>query len=77
MSQYKECVSFCNNVRDLRKKYKLTKKEMCVIMGIGLHSLNLIEKGIMPKRLDLKAAFRLWIYFGIEPQNLFKDLHIL
>ncbi len=74
MTQYKEDVCFCTNVRNLRKMYNLTKEQMSKVMGIGIHSLNLIEKGIIPQKLSINAVFALARYFRIPPKNIFTEI---
>ena len=62
---------FCENVKYLRAKYKLTKKEMSNILGISVRSLNLIEQEIIPPRLRCDIIFNLYDKFGITPSTLF------
>ena len=62
---------FCQNVKYLRVKYKLTKKEMSNILGISVRSLNLIEQEIIPPRLRCDIIFNLYDKFGITPSILF------
>lgn len=47
---------------------------MANIMGIGVLSLNKIEKNILPKRLNAKVVFSTSLYFKIPPSHLFKAL---
>ena len=44
MTQYKEDVCFCTNVRNLRKMYNLTKEQMSKVMGIGIAEESLTHK---------------------------------
>lgn len=39
---------FMHKITYLRKKCGYSKKAMSKLLGIGIHSLNLIEKGEMP-----------------------------
>jgi transcriptional regulator with XRE-family HTH domain len=48
MGSEKEIMAFCENVRYLRKKNGLSKKEMAKKLGIGVKSLELIETGSLP-----------------------------
>ena len=54
----------------LRKKHGFSKKEMSRLMGIGIKSYDLIEKGILPERLTVVPIFRLGDHFKI-PYHLF------
>lgn len=74
MGTDKDILCFCNNVRKLRNMHNLTKSQMSEIMGIGLYSLNLIEKGCLPLRLDIDAVFSLVKYFGIPLKCIFEDI---
>ena len=59
------------NIKILRTKHNLTKKKMCEIMGIGIQSLNKIESGVIPPKLELRALFALVIYFKLSPTYIF------
>lgn len=63
--------NFCENVKFLRLKHNLTQKEMAHICGIGIKSLALIEKGIIPERLNVSILFSIMDYFGIHPRDMF------
>ena len=54
-----------HNVLYLRKKNNITKRGMAKIMGIGIKTLNKIEKGLLPPRLSVEVLFRIRDYFGI------------
>lgn len=67
--------NFCKNVKLLREREGLTKKEMAKICGIGIASLEKLERGIMPKRLSVGILFALAQYCGIEnPGSLSEPL---
>ena len=48
MENNKEIEYFCHNIAFLRKSHGLSKKEMAKILGIGIWSLNKIERGELP-----------------------------
>ena len=56
---------FLYNVAWLRKHYGLSKKEMARKMGIGVGSLNKIEKGELPPGLKIDVLFNIYKEFGI------------
>ena len=62
---------FCYNVAMLRKQHHLSKKQMAKILGIGIGSLNKLESGILPPRMDVKVAFNIFDAFDIHPKDLF------
>ena len=47
----------CKNIKILREKNKLSKKEMAKRLGIGVIALSKLESGILPKRLSVKILF--------------------
>jgi len=53
------------NILYLRKRNKITKKEMAKILGIGITTLNKIEKGILPPKLSVEILFKIQDCFGI------------
>ena len=69
----KEIDTFCHNVSALRKSYSLSKKEMAAILGIGIESLNKLEKGIIPERMSCVVIVRVSVIFKIPIKNLFLD----
>ena len=66
-----EIIKFTKNVAKLRKKHNLSKTRMCNILKTSIHSLNKIEKGIIPKKLSLEVVFRIENHFGITPKDQF------
>ena len=72
MNIEKEMLIFCENVREIRLKNNLSKKEMAKILGIGVGSLNLIEKGIIPERLSAEVIVNICINFKVSASSLFE-----
>lgn len=70
----KEGLIFCENIKKLRKKESLSKKEMAKRLGIGTSSLTMLENGEIPKRLTCKIVYKIQEEFDILPQNMFKRL---
>ena len=54
-----------HNVLYLRETHNITKKEMAKILGIGIKSLNKIERGLLPPKLSVRVLFRIRDRFGI------------
>lgn len=65
---------FMENIAYLRKKNGYTKKRMAKLLGISVYQLNLIEKGIMPKKLSVAVLFSIHNSFGLMPYMLFERL---
>lgn len=63
---------FVYNVSWLRNHYGIKKKTMAELLGIGVGSLNKIEKGELPPRLTVEIIFNIQNYFGIHPKELFE-----
>ena len=59
--------AFAHNIRWLRKKYGLSKKKMAELLGIGLWSLNRLERGEIPPRMTIDILFAVQKHFGISP----------
>jgi len=55
------------NITWLRKHHGLSKKRMAKMLGIGLWSLNKIEKGELPPKLGIDIVFAVQKHFGIHP----------
>lgn len=60
---------FSYNVRFIRMRYNIPKKEMAKKLGIGIKSLDKIEDGEMPQRLSVEIFFRIRNIFGIQPKK--------
>ena len=65
---------FCQNIKMLREKNGLSKKEMAEIMGISTVSLTKIESGILPPRANVGTLFNICKRFNIKPHKLFMPL---
>lgn len=61
--------TFAHNVAWLREHYGLSKSEMARIMGIGVSSLNKIERGEIPPRLGVDVLFAIQKHFGMSPSE--------
>ena len=59
-----------HNLAWLRKKYGYSKKTMAKHLGIGVGSLNKLERGEMPRRLSVEIFYAVYDHFGIRPSVL-------
>ena len=57
MNKKEQCVILCKNIKYLRRKYKLTQKEMAEICHISVSSLRKIERNELPPRLNTDIFF--------------------
>ena len=64
-----QCAILLENIAWLRKYYGISKTRMVKLLGIGLHSLNKMEKGEMPPKLKLDVLIRIHRLFGIHPRD--------
>lgn len=62
---------FIENVMFIRKHSGISKKGMAKLLGIGVGSLNKIEKGEIPPNLSVEVIFNIHRHFGIHPKDLF------
>ena len=69
-----EFAIFQNNIKFLRKKENLSKKDMAKLLQISVNSLNKIESGIMPERLGIGIVFRIQQVFGVLPREQFQHI---
>lgn len=61
------------NILWLRRHYGISKKKMASLLGIGLWSLNKIERGELPQRLSIEVLFTIRNQFGVLPSELFSQ----
>ena len=60
----------CRNIQYLRKKHKLSQKEMAGRLRIGVGSLKKMEDGEIPPRLGVDFLFYVHKHFGVKPCDL-------
>lgn len=60
-----------HNIVWLRKHYGISKTRMAKMLGVGLWSINKIEQGEIPPRLDVSIIFAISRQFSIPPAELF------
>ena len=70
---FNERQNFLFNLEALRKQHHLTQKQMAQILGIGIHSWRMIERGIMPPRLSTEVVYNAADAFGIPAARLFSE----
>lgn len=61
---------FCANVRKLREKHNLTKKEMANKLNISTYMLEQIEKGIVSRRVSPLLLVSIYQSFGVSCQDI-------
>lgn len=65
---------FCRNVACIRRRQGLTQKEMALILGIGIRSLRMLEKGCVPENLGVQMLIPLARLAGVRVSTLFHEL---
>lgn len=63
---------FGKNVRYLRKLHGLSKQEMAKKLMIGVDTLNKLEAGMIPPRLDARAIIMMMSHFDVSAEDLLK-----
>ena len=66
METKNEYAIFCENVRRLRKKHKLSKREMAGRLHIGVKMLTMIENGVLSPRLRADVMIDIYLNFGMS-----------
>jgi transcriptional regulator with XRE-family HTH domain len=70
MTVQEEMTVFCGNVKRLREREGLTRKKMAVRLGIGVETLNRLERGEIPPRFSVAVVCRISREFGVHPKEL-------
>lgn len=68
----KEMNNFMYNIVWLRKNCGLSKKKMAELLCIGIGSLNKLESGRIPPKLNVEVLFQVWEHFNVHPSEMFK-----
>lgn len=64
---------FCKNVKKLRTKNNLTKLEMAKLLSISVYSLSLLERGVLPSRMNCMVLYSIYDIFGIMPSEMLME----
>lgn len=59
------------NIAWLRREHRISKKEMALLLGVGMVNMNKIEKGEVPRRLGASSVIALCQRFGVLSSDLF------
>ena len=70
MKHENEIQILCKNIKTLRTREKLSRKEMASRLGIGVFSLTKLEKGILPPYLTCEFLFSIQSQFGVSPKDM-------
>lgn len=70
MTNTVEWLNFIRNAACLRKRCNLSEKSMTKLMGVGLHALNMIERGEAPPGITPDALFNMRGRFGLKSEHL-------
>ena len=62
---------FCQNIKRLREKNRLSKQQMARILHIGTKSLTMLENGTIPPRMDVAVLIYISEHFDVRPDMLF------
>ncbi len=71
MNNKKDLQIFCENIKTIREKTKLSQEEMAKKLGISRYSLSKIERGEIPPKLSCEILFTIHDEFGIAPSEMF------
>lgn len=74
MNHLSDTFIFCQNIRRLREKHRLSKTAMARKLNIGIKSLNALESGIIPPRLGSNIILDIYENFGITPNRMFSEI---
>ncbi len=67
-------LTFCANIRYLRDKHGLSKRDMADILGVGVKTITALEHNTVPKRLGSSVLLRMSRHFHVRICELFRPL---
>ena len=70
----KNSIELCQNIKDLREFYGISKKSMSKLLGISTKSLTILENGYIPKRMSVNIIIHICNIFNVMPSFMLKDL---
>jgi len=68
-----QAANLCHNIAWLRRQSGLSQKEMALTLGLGVRSLQRIEKGQIPESLRILHVHLLAELFGVSVKRLFAE----
>ena len=72
-----KCIKyFCENIKTLRKRNKLSKRKMSKKLGISRRWLSSLEKGKIPTELTVDILISINKYFGVTPSKMFSPSYM-
>ncbi len=71
MKTDEEVKIFGKNIKKLRKQSGMSQKNFAAKFDIGVGSLRLIEKGVLPNRLSVDFLMKVCSSYGISPSKIF------
>ena len=70
-----KCIKyFCENIKTLRKRNKLSKRKMSKKLGISRRWLSSLEKGKIPTELTVDILISIDKHFGVSPSKMFSPI---
>ncbi len=60
----------CENIKLLRAKNNLSKKEMAQKLGISIKSITKIESGMLPRSINAITLYKIHKVFNISIEDL-------
>lgn len=70
MSTQDEYQNVCANIRYLRKQHGLSRTAMARKLHITVKTLDLLEAGTFPERINIGLFFCVQKVFGVSPKRL-------
>ena len=64
---------FCKNVKKLRIANNLTKTEMARLLDISVYALSLLERGVLPHRMNCMVLYNIHDNFGVMPSEMLME----
>ena len=70
MPQQNEYQCVCDNIRYLRRSAGLSRTGMARRLHITVKTLDLLESGVFPQRINIRFFFYVHQVFGIAPRKM-------
>ena len=70
MSVENNLLLLCENIKLLRAKNNLSKKEMAQKLGISIKSITKIESGVLPRSVNAITLYKIHKVFNIPIETL-------
>lgn len=67
--------NFCENIRQRKEEYRLSDRQLAMLLGISIFSVRKLLQGEVPRQLGADTVVRAAVFFDCPLSDLFAPPH--